>query len=108
MRRLVANETAGAGKKHALTSAFMTNRKIPGIPGSPLFFSPDERSPCFIFIFFLFPHLFLRGSGVCRGDSCHFPMRWRRWGVEEMCLGEVVEEFIHFPWGEKMHTGAIM
>jgi len=67
MRRLVANETAGAGKKHALTSVFMTNRKIPGIPGSPLFLSPDQRSPCFIFIFFLFPHLFLRGVGCAGG-----------------------------------------
>lgn len=44
-----------------------------------------------------------------QGGQLSLPMRWRRrWGVEEMSLGEVVEEFIHFPWGEKMHTDTIM
>lgn len=75
MRRLVANETAGAGKKQALTFVFTTNRKIPDIPGSP--------SPCFPLLpasglpaLFLSSSYFLivssGGGGGCRGDSCHF------------------------------------
>lgn len=101
----MVNETAGAGKKHALTFVFTTNRKIPDIPGS--------SSPCFpllpttiavsLFYFHLLTSLSSRqGKWGVQGRQLSFPIRWRRgWGAEEMSWGEVMEEFILFHRGEK-------